>query len=329
MGLLTDRGAERAKRKKPAPKEDPRSWVARHLDGWQAGALTLLMAGSAVALGVPRAVEPREIPAPMLDAAAIGAGMARDDGLARQAETQVLDVDVRAVGTEVRLYNVLAAEHRDQDLALARRRLLEATARALQGREAELLALRAYQMREFIVELRAWQRSGVQSRALRELGGDFLSAMQRNGWCEGPERTLLLDERVLRVLYKKRWNDITGADAGAFALGLEEERLRFGFFLRHPWVERGSPGMQGPVDELRWRTERERARLISIDKLGQIDPSYPADLARGVVLYRLQLFAPAAQAFRRHLERSADGPYTLYAQNYLKAALDRSAEGSF
>ena len=329
MGLFTKRGAERATGKKQAPNAVERSWLARHLDGWQAGVLTLLLAGSSVALAVPRAVEPSEIPSPMLDATALRAGMAHDDELAKQAETQVLDVDVRAVGTEVRLYNVLAAEHRDQDVALARRRLLEATARALHGREAELLALRAYQMREFIVELRAWQRSGIESAALRELGGDFLPAMQRNGWCDGPERTLRLDERVLRVLYKKRWNDITGADAGVFALGREEERLRFGFFLRHPWVERGSSGMQGPLDEQRWRTARDRARLSSIDKLAQVDPSYPAELARGVVLYRLQLYAPAAQAFRRHLERAADGPYTLYAQNYLKAALDRAAEGLY
>jgi hypothetical protein len=34
----------------------------------------------------------------------------------------------------------------------------------------------------------------------------------------------------------------------------------------------------------------------------------------------------AAEHFRHHLERQPDGPYTLRAQNYLKAALDHTLE---
>jgi len=243
------------------------------------------------------------------------------------AEARVLDVDVRAVGSEIRRYNSAAARRQDEQLAAARARVVAAFARALRGGESELLALRAYQLRRFLAELGQWQRSGVASEELEQIGGDFLAALRRNGWSEGQERRLVAGEIVLRVLFKKRWNDVTGANAGAFALSLDEERVRHGFFLERPWVERDEPAPRTPLDELRREALRSQARLATIDRLGRLDPRYPADLAHGVVLYRLQRFVPAADAFRRQLERSPGGPYALRAQNYLKAALDRMREG--
>jgi hypothetical protein len=291
--------------------------------------LVLLLAGSAIVLAVPRAVEPQELPRPLVDGRALTATIEQDDALARLAESTLLDVDVRAVGTELRRYNAAAARKLDDEVVQSRGKLMTATIRALARSQRELLALRAYQTKRFVAELRQWQSSGVVSEELEQLGGDFLVAMRRNGWCRGAERELVLDERILRIVYKKRWNDLTGAAEGPFALTLEEDRLRFSFFLGHPWVERDEPPSQSPIDRLQAEARSNRARLATIDRLERVDPSYPANLARGVVLYGMRQFAASADAFRRELDRTPDGPYRLRAQNYLKAALDRTREGLF
>ncbi len=298
-----------------------RSRLRRQLDGWQAGAALLLLAGSAVFLVVPRAVEPTDLPLPMVDQQSWRETAAQDDSWARAAQRDGLDFDIRMVGKEFRAYNFAAAAGQEQEFVQARRRLMRATARALRRSEAELLKLRAYQLREFIAELRPWQRSGKVSSELIQLGGDILQMLRRNRWCRGSGRELLADERVLRVIYKKRWNDVTGATGGPFVLTRDEERIRYTFLLRYP------PSKQriarGRVDE-RLNTVRDnQMRLRTIDKLAAVDPSYPAELARGVVLYWLGSYALAMGAFRRHLEAFPDGQYALRATNYLKATLDR------
>jgi hypothetical protein len=293
------------------------------LDGWQAGLVAVVVAGAAVALTAPRAVEPRELPAPIVDERSLAETARADDERAALAEQQGLNPDVREVGTELRQYNAAAAERREADLVASRRRLLAAVAKALEGRERELLAMRAYQTRRFLEELRAWQQTGTASRELIELGGDFVETMLRNGWCDGSERRLLADDRVLRIFFKQRWNSVTGADAGVFALTRDEDRLRLAFFLQRPWVDREEPPPSTPIERVRWEASRNRKRLTTIDRLAQIDPSYPADLARGVVLYRTNQLPGAAEAFRRQLERSGEGPYVLRARNYLKATLER------
>jgi hypothetical protein len=68
--------------------------------------------------------------------------------------------------------------------------------------------------------------------------------------------------------------------------------------------------------------------MRKIEELAAVDPSYPADLARGVVLYGLHRYAASTELFRRHLDVHPDGPFTLRAQNYLKASLARAAEAT-
>ena len=310
-----------------APSSDTeRSFARRYLDGWQAGLVILLLAGSAVVLAVPGSVEPREPPAPLLDFPALQATMADDDARAPAAEQEVLDVDIRAVGRELRAYNLVTARGAGDELMAARRKLVQATGRALERSVDQLLTLRAYQLKRFIGELRRWQQTGLRTDELDALGGDFLQMVARNRWCRDGSRELLIDERVLRVLYKKRWNDVTGADSQPFALTLDEDRVRFGFLIRHPWLPKAALVQQRP--ELReMLIEQERLKMIA--KLQARDESYPAELARGVVLYRMGRYGLATGAFRRHLRRREHGPYTLLAQNYLKAALDYTSQGIF
>jgi tetratricopeptide (TPR) repeat protein len=288
--------------------------LGRHLDGWQAGAIVLLSAGGAFALALPRPVAPDLPPAPAVDGRALAATHAADDALARSAEESELPFDVRALGTAVRDYNLAAARGAADDLAAARSRIPDATRAALlSAGDAPVLALRAWQARRFVEELRAWERTGVVGEELDALGGDFVRSAGRHHWCVAGERRLIASDAVLRVLFKRRWNDVTGLGEGPFALGLEEERARFAFLLQHPLRDEASPdgGRQA-----------HRVRLALVDRLEEIDPSYPADFARGAALFGLGRYVQAAEAFRRHLAAHPDGPQTLRAQNHLRAALE-------
>lgn len=296
----------------------------RHLDGWQAGLLLVVIVASAVVIGLPRAAVPEVTPAPLIDHAALTAVMDADDARAREANLEQLDVDVRTVGRQMRAYNHLVAEGDRQKLSEARIALIKAVKNAIEVDEEGMVALRAYQMARFLLELRDWQRSGEISDELVALGGDFVPSLAAHRWCtEG--RELVMDERVLRVLYKKRWTELAGLRGPRFDLTLDEDRLRYGFLLEHPFlpttgrnpadIEPGSP-----MDRVR----RGEARLKILERLAERDPGYPAELARGVITFRMNRYAVAAEAFRHHLEDFPDGPHTLHARNYLKAALDRA-----
>ena len=286
--------------------------------------MVLLLAGSAIVLAMPRGVAPERIPPPVLDGQALATTEARDDARSLTAQQTPLDVDVRTVGREIRAYNQAAAADQAQELLEARRRITRTTAVALRHDAEPLLALRAYQMRRFIAELSRWQADGTETAELTALGGDWMEMLRRNRWCRGG-RELVPSPRVLRVLFKKRWNEITGLRQGPFALTLDEDRLRYGFLIEHPFVRDKQAAL--PANHQLGLARRGAARLRMIDKLAQRDPTYHAELARGVVLYRMARFAAASEAFRRHLEARPDGPYTLRAQNYLKAALDQTRAG--
>lgn len=325
--MARPRPSQRRGHSRPASRADRRSFAARHLDGWPLGLLIVALAASSVLLAVPRAAVPREIPTPVVDGRALARTVAQDGELARQARTHELDVDVRAVGSELRAYNCAAERGDDTRVVELRPRLLAAAAKALRRSETELLALRAYQLEGFLEELHRWQRTGELSDELRELGGDFLRIARRNGWCLGPDRHLVPDESTLRVFFKRRWNEVVGVSGGPFALTSDEERLRFGFFLREPWNDGGLPDPTTATDRRRAEAQSQRARLAVLDKLAAVDPDYPVELARGIVLFQMQQYRPAAEAFRRQLARSPDGPWVLRAQNHLKEALDRAASG--
>ena len=64
-----------------------------------------------------------------------------------------------------------------------------------------------------------------------------------------------------------------------------------------------------------------------IDEYARLDPEYPADFARGVAHFGAMAFANAQVAFNRHLAAHPDGPLTLRAQNFARAALIADAEG--
>lgn len=301
----------------------PHRSLARHLDGWQPGLLAVFVAGTSASLAVPRPVPPVEIPEPMIEPRELERAAGADRALADGAERERLDADVRRVGSAIRAYG-LAEIAGAAPPQLERREVAEAAQRALAQGEAPLARLRAYQLRSFLRELHRWEQTGEESDELRELGGPFLDRARQSGWVEG--RRLVLDDTVRAVLFKKRWVDLTLVQGPAMDLTSVEKRALCRFLILHPPRDLGRGIGEGGAGEQRAAFATEQYRLRKIEELHALDPSYPADLGRGVALYRIHRYPQAVEAFRRHLDDHPDGPYTLRAQNYLRAALGAAME---
>jgi len=302
---------------------------ARHLEGWQPGLLAILIAVSGAALALPRAAAPEDIPPPSVDERALRQTLEHDRdravALAPELEREVTGsappalFDLRALGQAIRDFGLADASPDRDDLIVEKRsKLAEAVLRAVSLGEEKLLSLRAYEMSLFLREVRRWEETRVESEDLKALGGPFISMLERNGWIR--DGRILPDERVRAILFKKRWNEITGLSQGPFSLTLDEQRAHYRFLLAYP-----SPltGMQG--DEVDCRAI-DQWRLRKVNELSKLDPSYPDQLARGVLLFRLGSHLAAAEAFRNHLADHPDGPHALRARNFLLAALEQAQD---
>jgi hypothetical protein len=286
--------------------------------------LAVFVAGISAWLAVPRAVPPVELPEPMIEPRELERAARADRALADAAERERLDADVRRVGSAIRAYGLAEIAGDAASPERERRDVAEAAKRALAQGETALAELRAYQLRSFLRELGRWEQTGEESDELRELGGTFLDRAYKSGWIEGGRR-LILDEPVRAALFKKRWVDLALVHGPALDLAAVESRALYRFLILYP--------PRDPALEAQDGTDGQRAvyataqyRLRKIEELRALDPSYPADLGRGVALYRIRRYPQAVEAFRRHLESHPDGPYTLRAQNYLRAALGAAME---
>jgi TolA-binding protein len=138
-------------------------------------------------------------------------------------------------------------------------------------------------------------------------------------------------------MFKEMWNALLGLESRpAFALSLDEQRALYAFFIGHAHP---SKSMRQALDAARRGAHDEKAclgvaeaeqsateawRLERIARIGAIDPAYPTEYARGIASYRQGQYKASAQAFRRWLNDHPDGPLTLRAENYLRAAVDAS-----
>lgn len=302
---------------------------ARHLEGWQPGLLAILIAASGAVLALPRAAAPEDIPPPAVDERALTRTLQHDRdralALAPELERELAGsgpttlFDLRALGHAIRDFGLVdASAERDELIVEQRAKLAEAVLRATSLGEDKLLALRSYELALFLREVRRWEETRVESEELKALGGPFIAMLERNGWLR--DGRIVPDERVRAVLFKRRWNEITGLSQGPFALTLDEQRAFYRFLLMHPSP---LPGMQG--DDVDCQAI-DQWRLRKVIELAKLDPEYPDELARGVLLFRLGAYSTAAEAFRNHLAEHPDGPHALRVRNYLLAALDRAKD---
>jgi hypothetical protein len=282
----------------------------------------------------PRRSAPEEVPLPMADAREIARVARADHELAEQGRHEPLPGAVRALGSALRQFHALEARDADaRELGGARRAVDSALIDALPGGTSDLVRLRAIQLEAFLDEVRGFVAKGEQSEELRALAGGFVRSMKTEGWCDG--HTLAPAPPVLRVMFKEMWNAFLGLDSTRdLQPTLDERRILYAFYLSHPHPSKASrdaiaAARRGArdADACRAIAEAERAaveswRLERITRLAAIDPVYPADYARGVANFRRGDYRGAADAFRAWLGAHSEGPLTLRAQNYLRAAVD-------
>lgn len=300
--------------------------------------LALVPVGVALVLGVllvPRSAEPEGVPLPLPDAASLARTVAADRALADRARHEPLPGAVRALGSAIRAFHTLEAHDAEaHQLYEARAAVDEDLALALAppaGTEP-LLELRALQLESFLDEVHRFEATGEQSEELGALAGAFVRAMTLEGWVQGHH--VVADEAALRALFKNMWNGFLGPEVHAeFAPTLDEERALYAFYLSHPHpsrsmrdaIEAARRGARNAKDcsalEQAERAATESWRLEHIERLRAIDPSYPADYARGVASYGRGDFVASARAFRAWLIEHPEGPLSLRAKNYLRAAV--------
>jgi hypothetical protein len=257
-------------------------------------------------LALPRAAEPTLLPLPQPDRRVLLRERAEERRLSDQARRVPLSFEVRAVGEAFRRVGVgTIARQGVPDSAL--RDLQQLTAGVLaKGGGRALLALRSVQAELFVAAAREWDSSGKVTTELRELAGDFPEVAEERGFRK--DGRLTLDDEELGTLFRMRWCELTRTKGTPpLAPSLDEHRAFYALLLAH------SP----PIGQ----SGSDRVGLLAVAALSKLDPRYPADLARGVLLYRNGARAAAADAFRDQLSRKDDGPFRLRARNHLLAAL--------
>ena len=291
-------------------------------------------------LCLPRVVPPEDIPVPIVRTGVLREMDARERALARVPAP--LPDDIRALGSAIRAYN---SRETQQDIdpyvtpesMHELREQLDRTADPLLGGSQDdgLLALRATQLEAFVAEVHAFERTGSESPELQALGGPFVKRMRDVGWCH--EHACSFDDEELRAMFRLAWNGLVRLERAPFAPGVDEQRVLYAFYLRHPHAPEAS---RRRIDDARASARSTRAcaalveaeavaadgwRIDKVKRLAQVDPEYPRDYAVGILQYRNKNFPAAAEAFRDWLEAHPDGPWTLRARNYLRASLSEAA----
>jgi hypothetical protein len=263
----------------------------------------------AAALAAPRATEPDVLPLPIPDRAALRRVKVRTEELAKEARTGGLSYDVRAVGEAIRNCGAETVEGKGvSQEVLGQVRMAVRRAREKKN-ERGLVLLLALQTELFIEATHAFEANGNPAPELKELGGDFLWMAKQNGWLDG--RSIVLDDDERAAIFRMRWTELTGLRSeAAFSPTLDEYRAYYALYLRQAGAFKRDFG--------------ERAFSV-VRALEKRDPNYPAAFAKGVLAFRAGSFDEAADAFRTHLARHPDGPWTLRAKNHVLEALARAS----
>jgi hypothetical protein len=290
----------------------------------------LLVAPSAL----PRRATPNAVPLPVPDVGTLVRREAFDRSLAEQIKHAPLPDDTRALGSAIRDFHELEVHDAPaREISPARNAIDSAVARAirLNGMDA-IVGLRASQLEGFEREVAAFEATGAESDELGALGGAFVRSMRSERWIIG--HTLEFDHHVLRALYKTMWGSFAGlGERAELALTIDETRALYAFYLSHPHAP---DAVRAETNAARANThdprvcagiaaDEQRAaeawRLERIGRLATLDPEYPASFARGVVQYRRGRFGAAAEQFRDWLHDHPNGPWSIRAENYLRASI--------
>jgi hypothetical protein len=259
------------------------------------------MAALAAALALPRPVEPTRIPPPVIARAELVDSLELLARQAHDAEKHPLSHPVRAVGESLRQFGRRTYEDPRGSTEMARqrwRRQLEQVRRA-EG-DLPILRLRAVQAYLFVKALDRWEKTGRPDTDLIELGGDFTKQAGTQGYVRQGRLLASREERL--AMFLLRWTDWAGLrDTPEFRVPRALELSTLRFRVMHPEREGGD----------------STSRLGVVERIAALTPEYPVDLAQGIVLVQGGNWAGAVQAFERQLRAHPDGPWALWARNYI------------
>lgn len=292
------------------------------LRGWPAGAIVIVVAVVAAIIAVPRPALLDEIPRPIPDRRVLNQISEADTARAAQFARQTPSYDVRALGEAMRRYGAADADGDAARTESALRAIAAVLPAAAAGGDEPLLQLRAYEMWLFLEQVKRFESTGEESTELRELGGGFAALVRRARWLApgGNGQTLAVPHFVREALFRKRWNEITGLRRTPFAPHVHEVRALYAFLLAHPVL---SVAAEKVVERVVRCRAADEYLLNKVRELGELDREYPADMARGILLLRLDRTRDAVEALAGYVERRPDGPYAMRARNALRAAQDR------
>jgi hypothetical protein len=289
------------------------------LEGW---GLILPSAGVALLaawLALPQGTMPNYLPLPLLSKSELAAARQEQSSEAKQARQRPLGYSARAVGEAFRQLGRLV--HGGEPIDVERRNRFRDFVRRVRRETGDepLKQLRAIQSELFLAALNDWQKTGVESDDLIELGGDFIDVATGLGWVQAVVRvqgtapaktlrTLGLDQDERFALFATRWTDLAGlAEDASLHLPRAWPLLALRARLRLPLSE------LGPRD------------LNLVERVKRLAPNYPVHLSQGLLYVKLGDRGRAIEAFRTHLQNNPDGPYTLRAKNHLLYALEEMA----
>ncbi|MGH7330107.1 MAG: hypothetical protein ACREJX_17310, partial [Polyangiaceae bacterium] len=214
--------------------------IANRFDGSEGGrALALVPVVVAVVmlcLSMKHAASPADVPLPVVDSRALAATEAADDALADRASRDGLPQDARALGSAIRDFDSREAQGADERaMAEARTAINRTLPDALVKGATSVAMLRAFQMIDFLRELRAYEASGTGSAELGAVAGPFVARMTDAGWIDSHH--VLMDDHARRAAFKTAWNAVVGVDrVPELALTTDETRALYMFYLAHPHV---------------------------------------------------------------------------------------------
>jgi len=302
-------------------------------DGRVLAVIPMLAGLLVAALLFPHDSVPTDVPLPDVDERVVADVEHMDDVRATRASQTPLQPEVRALGEAIRTFNTTEAKNPTNAPWPEIRTSVDAARKLALGKGIEAITdLRAAQLTRFLDELQVWRKTGHGSGELEAEGGAFLRRMTMAGWVN--DNRLALSNSEVRVVFKLKWNAVARFDQIAELQPTKEElRLLYRFYILHPHAgesaretlaaARQNAHSQDDCEALvaGEQIAMEQWRLDKIEKLAQIDPSYPAAYARGVSLFRAAKFEASVHAFQEWLQLHPDGPLTLRARNHLRAAL--------
>lgn len=277
----------------------------------------------AAIIAVPRPLVPDEIPFPPVAHNALQAISLKDEARGVAAVGERLPFEVRALGEAIRLLGTTEASG-SPDAAAMRETVLERAGVASAFGDENLLRLRALQLGMFLRELETFERTGAETKELRELGGGLLERAQQAGWLRREKQGARMSagQSVREVIFRKRWNELTGMRGVAFQTTLAEERAYYAFVLEHPVVTVSSVQKEDMVARC---DSANLYMLRKVEELSRIDPEYPSDYARGILLLRLHRPREALRPLVDFVDTHDRGPYVLRARNTLREAQEEVA----